>query len=172
MKREKAIKLMRACFADAWEFSKDPSTKVGCRIVGKKGLTIRSLGYNGMPRGCDDSNSSRIERPEKYWWFEHAERNAIYNAAREGISLGGSILIVTLFPCMDCARAVVQTGIEEVITMETKPDPKWSEHFDRSQALFEETKVKLTILSFEEVALGWREEAYARKIFGLPDRFE
>lgn len=94
--------------------SKDPSTKVGCVIVGE-GNNLLSIGYNGPPRGMDDRKPGNYTRPRKYLIFEHAERNAIYNSARHGIRLKGSVLHITWLPCADCARAVVQTGIERVI---------------------------------------------------------
>ena len=68
------------------EKSKDIKTKIGAVIVGKDN-EILSTGYNSFPRGLDDNVVQRQERPEKYFWFEHAERNAIYNAARIGVSL-------------------------------------------------------------------------------------
>ena len=68
------------------EKSKDIKTKIGAVIVGKDN-EILSTGYNSFPRGLNDNVVQRQERPEKYFWFEHAERNAIYNAARIGVSL-------------------------------------------------------------------------------------
>src|SRR3954465_12147778 len=67
-------------------WSKDLSRKVGCVIVGPKN-EIRAAGYNGFPRNTNDTRAYRHERPMKYKWTEHAERNAIYNAARVGIPL-------------------------------------------------------------------------------------
>ena len=64
--------------------SKDNNTKIGVVIVGKDNEIV-STGYNSFPRGIDDSVEERQEKPEKYFWFEHAERNAIYNAARIGV---------------------------------------------------------------------------------------
>lgn len=95
-------------------WSKDDSTKVGAVIVGEAGQ-ILATGYNGLPRGVDDNRSERNERPEKYLWYEHAERNAIYNAARSGISLLGSTLYVPWHPCADCARGIIQSGIGSVV---------------------------------------------------------
>ena len=66
--------------------SKDQSTQIGAVVVGE-GNNVLSTGYNSFPRGLDDSLQERQERPEKYFWMEHAERNAIYNAALEGVSL-------------------------------------------------------------------------------------
>src|SRR4051812_31931200 len=84
-------------------WSKDESRKVGCLIVGPQG-EIRSTGYNGFPRGVDDTLPGRNERPAKYQWTEHAERNAIYNAARVGTPLEGTSIYLPWFPCVDCAR--------------------------------------------------------------------
>ena len=96
------------------DWSKDRSTKIGCVIIGPD-REIRSTGYNGMPRGVMDELGQRHIRPIKYLWFEHAERNAIYNAARMGTPLKGCTLYVRWFPCADCARAIIQSGIVEVI---------------------------------------------------------
>lgn len=127
--------------------SKDRSTKVGCVIVGPDN-EIRSTGYNSFPRGIDDANEDRHQRPEKYLWTEHAERNAIYSAARVGVPLKGCRAYLPWFPCMDCARALVQAGIVELIA--TKPDlndPKWGEDFKRVGTLFEESGVSLRFVS-------------------------
>lgn len=94
--------------------SKDRSTKVGAIIVGPD-HEIRSTGCNGFPRGIDDDVEERHNRPLKYDWTEHAERNAIYNAARMGTPLKGCILYCTHEPCVDCSRAIVQSGITKVI---------------------------------------------------------
>jgi len=96
--------------------SKDPSTKVGCVIVGDDNA-ILSMGFNGFPRGVDEHLSERWKRPEKYFWVEHAERNAIYNAARNGINLNGARAYLNWEPkpCTDCARAFIQVGIKEII---------------------------------------------------------
>ncbi len=96
--------------------SKDRSTVVGAIIVGPD-HEIRSTGYNGFPRGVDDDIDSRHERPEKYSWTEHAERNAIYNAARVGIATKGCTMYINWepSPCDDCSRAIVQSGITTVI---------------------------------------------------------
>lgn len=92
------------------EFSEDDSTKVGSYIVNP--LTNRpvSFGYNGLPSGVLDK-PERYERPVKYYFFEHAERNAIYNADRQ---LDDMSIFVTHCPCVDCTRAVIQNRIKEV----------------------------------------------------------
>ena len=91
----------------AW--SKDTSSQVGSVIVSPDGEP-RSFGFNGMPRGIDDSIPERHERPEKYMWFEHAERNAIYQAG----DIKGCIIFITHMPCPDCCRAIIQSGIKHV----------------------------------------------------------
>jgi dCMP deaminase len=124
--------------------SKDEKTQHGSIIVGPDN-EIRSTGYNSFSRGTNDNISERQERPEKYFFIEHAERNAIYNAARIGIPLKGCRIYVTGVPCMDCARAIVQSGIIEVVYHILKPyDSKlWDEHNKRTEILFYESGVKL-----------------------------
>ena len=150
MNRVKAMKYMEVARAVS-KFSKDESTKVGAVILGKDSLEIRSLGYNGAPRGCSaDEDAKRMERPEKYFWMEHAERNAIYNAARVGVPLEGSAILITHPPCMDCARALVQVGIKEVYWVKPTPEfgARWLEHKYRVIKLFNECGI-----NFDEVEL-------------------
>ncbi len=96
--------------------SKDRSTKVGAVIVGPD-HEIRSTGFNGFPRGIDDDDNDRHTRPAKYAWTEHAERNAIYNAARCGVSTNGCIMYLNWepAPCSECSRAIIQAGITTVV---------------------------------------------------------
>lgn len=92
--------------------SKDRSTKIGAVIVGGE-HEVRSVGFNGFPRRIDDDVEERHTRPAKYRWTEHAERNAIYNAARIGIPTAGCAMYTTgrAVACTDCARAIIQAGI-------------------------------------------------------------
>lgn len=92
-------------------WSKDNSTLVGSVIIGKHKKPL-SFGYNGPPRGVNDDVPERQVRPDKYYYFEHAERNAIYNSDKD---LEGSTLYVTHFPCADCARAIIQNQIARVV---------------------------------------------------------
>ena len=102
------------------EKSKDERTKVGAVIVGKD-KEIVSTGYNSFPRGIVDNRPERQERPEKYFWFEHAERNAIYNAARIGVSTKGCTMYLTCgIPCADCARGIINAGISRIFVRELK----------------------------------------------------
>ena len=125
------------------QLSKDQSTQVGALILGPT-FEVRSLGYNGAPRGCSaDEDGRGTTRPEKYFWFSHAELNAITNAARVGTPLDGCVLLVTHPPCMDCARAIVQAGITGVLTRNPGAEflERWVEHTRRTQQLFEECHV-------------------------------
>jgi dCMP deaminase len=128
-------------------WSKDRSTKVGCIIVGPNN-EVRSTGYNGFPRGANDELEARHDRPQKYFWTEHAERNAIYNAARAGISLEGCSMYLPWFPCVDCARAIVQSGIRSLIAIEPQWDhPQWGQHFHIAKELFDEVGLEVRLLN-------------------------
>lgn len=126
--------------------SKDKSTQIGAVIVGSDNEVL-STGYNSFPRGLDDSKEERQERPEKYFWFEHAERNAIYNAARVGTSLKGSTIYLTSgIPCMDCARGIVNSGIKTVYCKKectTKNKEKWVESQTKSLQLLSECGIEV-----------------------------
>ncbi len=97
--------------------SKDPNTQVGCCIVSEDNR-ILSMGYNGFPRGCSDDEFPWTRDGEdplemKYVYSTHSELNAILNYG--GGSLKGTKLYVSLFPCNECAKAIIQCGIKEVI---------------------------------------------------------
>lgn len=130
--------------------SKDESTQIGAVIVGKD-REIRSTGYNSFPRGLDDNRPERQERPVKYFYFEHAERNAIYNAARVGIPLDGSSIYLTSgLPCADCARGIINSGIKKVYckpVCTTKNKEKWVESQEISQKMLEECGVEVIFYS-------------------------
>jgi dCMP deaminase len=101
--------------------SKDPSTQVGACIVDDDHKVV-SIGYNGMPRHIDDSKLSWDKGDgldSKYLYVCHAEFNAILNT-RNGSALNGCTLYVTLFPCNECAKAIVQVGIKKVVYLSDK----------------------------------------------------
>jgi len=126
--------------------SKDPSTKVGAVLVGS-GNSVLGVGYNGFPRGVNDYFDKRYKGKIKFLFTEHAERNCIYNAARNGIKLEGSKLYLNTkgYPCADCARAIIQCGINEVITHEGEFEGKsnWKESCRISKLMLEEAKVSI-----------------------------
>ncbi|HKL73243.1 MAG TPA: dCMP deaminase family protein [Candidatus Onthovivens sp.] len=101
--------------------SKDPSTKVGACIVDEDHKVV-SNGYNGFPRGLDESQLSWNKNDDldnKYLYICHAEFNAILNT-RNGSALKGCTLYVTLFPCNECAKAIIQTGIKKIVYLDDK----------------------------------------------------
>ena len=101
--------------------SKDPSTQVGACIVNSE-KRILSMGYNGMPRCCSDDEFpwGKDENPldSKYLYVCHAELNAILNCASGNVR--GCTVYTTLFPCNECAKAIIQSGIAEVVYMSDK----------------------------------------------------
>jgi len=131
--------------------SKDPKTKVGCCIVDSAGI-ILSTGYNGFPFGIKDSKFNWTKIPDKYGaikhdYVVHAELNAILNAG--GKSLKNAILYTTLFPCKECAKAIIQAGIKKVIYLDIKDN---SERFksDFSHMLFD--TVGITVKPFNSLS--------------------
>lgn len=111
---------------------------------------LLSAGYNGFPRGVSDDIDERHERPQKYKWTEHAERNAIYNAAREGVSLYRSVMYVPLFPCADCARAIIQAGIAVIVVPQADDfncdNPgRWAEDWEIAQVMLLEAGVQIHV---------------------------
>ena len=122
-------------------WSKDPSTKVGCVVVGED-REIRSTGFNGFPRGISDDNDRLTDREKKYPLICHAEENAIMHAARIGVSLKGSTAYVTWPPCSRCARSLIQAGIKEVVYSEEEEIPeRWIEDFTISCEMLTEAGV-------------------------------
>ena len=122
-------------------WSKDKSRKTGCVIVDNRQVLI-SLGWNGFPRGINDNKTERHERPIKYMWTEHAERNAIYNAAAKGIAILGCTMYLTWYPCAPCARAIIQSGIIKLIAIEPNwNDETWKDDFCIVKEMLNEAEV-------------------------------
>ena len=123
--------------------SKDRKTQIGVVVVGKDNEIV-STGYNSFPRGINDNLNERQERPEKYFWFEHAERNAIYNAAGIGVSTLGTTMYMTCgMSCSDCARAIINSGVSKIVLRKGKgaKGDKWNESSIRSIQMFKEAGV-------------------------------
>ncbi|QPM90146.1 deoxycytidylate deaminase [Pseudooceanicola algae] len=137
-------RFMQVCDLMA-SFSEDPQRQVGAVITGP-GHVICATGWNGLPRGVSASDPARFDRDsgEKFHWVEHAERNAIFNAARIGTPLAGTRLYTNVFPCADCARAIVQSGIAEVCTPDAPPaDSKLGRSFAVSEQILQEAGVRV-----------------------------
>lgn len=133
-------------------WSKDRSTKVGAVIVDSQNR-ILSTGYNGFPIGVDDEVEERHERPMKYFYTEHAERNAIYAAAKNGVSLeGATMYLLWRYPCADCARAIIQSGIKNIVAYNRDfPGKKmdWDVHFTAAIKMLSEANINLRFVDHE-----------------------
>ena len=132
-------------------YSKDKNTQTGAVIIDDDKNEI-VMGYNGFPRGADDdTDQRRYERPLKYLWTEHAERNAFYKAARMGIKTKGGTMYCTYFPCADCSRAIIQGGIIKLVT--EKPDfnhERWGESWIEAMIMLRECGVEVVWTNVEE----------------------
>lgn len=125
--------------------SKDSRTKVGCIIVGPA-HEVRSIGYNGFPRGVHDI-ASRMTQDLKGYFTEHAERNAVLAAAKVGVPLDGCTLYCSLPPCDACARAIIQAGIRQVVINYDREKQwtgsKYSETLPYSELMLREANIKV-----------------------------
>ena len=139
--------------------SRDPRCQVGAVIIGPQHREIRSTGYNGFPRGVNDQDPTRWERPAKHIRVVHAEANAIVAAARIGTPVMGCDLFTTLFPCLECSKLIAQAGIRAVIVsgyrMSRYADSSWltPQVADNVRNLLHESGVSLRI-HYEEVNPG------------------
>lgn len=128
--------------------SKDPGTQVGACIVSEKNR-IMSVGYNGMPSGCSDDSYPWDREGEplntKYLFVCHAELNAILNN-RSG-QLEGCRIYTTLFPCNECAKALIQAGIKEIIYIEDK-------YSDTDSVIASKTMMKSAGVTFRQYVPG------------------
>jgi len=124
----------------AW--SKDPSTKVGAIIV-RPNRTLCSVGYNGFPRGVEDTEERYEDRETKYQMVVHAEINAILTAEEELKAY--TLYVSPLHPCPQCAAAIIQVGIKRVVSRETFRGD-WKDRLAVSQKMFKEAGVKLDIV--------------------------
>lgn len=123
-------------------WSKDPSTKVGAVCVDSN-HRILSLGYNGFPKRIIDSESRLNTRLEKYKHVVHAEMNAIFNATSNGVSLNGAKLYVSgLSICSECAKGIIQVGIQKVIVYDQVIPDSWVESCTFAISLLEEAGVQ------------------------------
>jgi dCMP deaminase len=127
--------------------SKDPSTKVGALII-RSNRTPVSWGYNGFPRGVEDTPERLANRELKYKMVVHAEENSILNA--HGLSLEGCVMYSLFIPCSGCAKAIIQTGIKEVVCPAPTTDylTRWGEDIAISKQMFEEAGVLFRIVPF------------------------
>lgn len=127
--------------------SKDPSTKVGAVAIDDDG-NILCVGYNGFPRGVDDAKARYEDKVTKLKLVSHAEQNLVAQAARNGIALKGSTVIITsLPPCSSCTKSLIQAGVKQVYF----PEPAigmnelWLEEWNWSRQMLLEAEVSYTM---------------------------
>jgi dCMP deaminase len=140
------------------EWSKDPSTKVGCVVVNPESRSILCTGYNGLPRGIKDTTERLTDRNFKYHVTAHAEINAICNAARDGVSINGATVFSTWIPCCghkdglfpSCSSALIQVGIKRVVVPAMEIPERWKESFELSKELFEEAGVAFVTVDMDD----------------------
>lgn len=145
-KSRKFLKFLGIATAIA-NLSKDPSTKVGC-VAMDDNFNIRSVGYNGFPRGVLDLPERYNDRPTKYRLASHAEMNVVAQAARNGISLDGCTLILTaLYPCSTCTKLLIQAGFKTLIVPESDRGGIWQEEWEISKQMLGEAGVD--VLSYD-----------------------
>jgi dCMP deaminase len=133
-------------------WSKD-STQVGAVIVDSN-RNPRGFGYNGMPRNLNDDDITRHQQPLKKLYWEHAERNVVYACARNGISCDDCTLYTTHWPCCDCARAIIQSGITTLVVSSDSLDPsstffqKWNVEIQESKNMLEEAGIECLVVDY------------------------
>ena len=120
-------------------WSKDPSTQVGA-VIADDNNRILSIGYNGFPKGVEDSEKRLFEREEKYAIIVHAEANALMFANK---SVEGCTIYTWPFePCSRCAGLIIQSGIKRVVSV-VHPEKKWEKNFTISRQLFKEANIPI-----------------------------
>jgi dCMP deaminase len=133
--------------------SYDPHRSVGAVLVGPN-REVLSAAANAPPRalGLTREQTHRIVEAEpqaKYFLLEHAERNALFEAAQRGLSARGATLYCSLFPCADCARAIVAAGVVRLVVPPQKTDPdrdaKWLDHYQYAREIFDRASVKVHV---------------------------
>lgn len=122
-------------------WSKDPSRQIGAIAV--RNRKILSTGYNGFPKGIEDTEERYNNRELKYQYVVHAEMNCIYNAAENGISLRDSTLYIYGLPvCGDCALGIIQAGVSRVVALSEGTPDRWIEAIENTDEIFKEAGVK------------------------------
>lgn len=122
-------------------WSKDPSTQVGCVLVDDH-RRVAGMGYNGFPRGVDDSSDRYDDRPTKYLMVQHAEANAVLNAVGKTV---GCTAYVTHHPCANCAGLLIQAGVRRIVTFSPAGGiaERFADSFAAASTMFQEAGVEL-----------------------------
>jgi dCMP deaminase len=123
--------------------SSDRQTQVGCVITDNHN-NVLVTGANALTDGMiEEMTTEMYERPEKYDWIEHAERSAIFDAAKRGIKLEGAVMYLTGFPCVECARGIAQSGIKILFHGSTEGWDEERYKFNKSRKIMETAGVSL-----------------------------
>ena len=129
-------------------WSKDPSKQIGAVAVNSD-RRILATGYNGFPKGIEDTPERYENRELKYSLVVHAEMNCIYNATFNGISLKDATLYVWGLPvCSDCAKGIIQVGINRIVMATSDVPGKWSDSFEKSRTMFEEANIEISNINY------------------------
>lgn len=138
--------LMRLALEIAAEESPDPSSQNSAMLVDPETNEMLTVEVNRFPNEVDDLDE-RWERPQKYDFVEHAERNVIYRAAKLGIKTDGMKMIVPWFACSDCARAIISAGITHVVGIrETTTHDRWEDSINVANVMLREAGIKCEYL--------------------------
>jgi len=143
--------------------SKDPRSKLGAVLVDWSSKNPFTRGYNDFARGVEDKTKpERWERPEKYDWVVHAEANCILNCGREGYRAKGSVMFTQGIPCSQCADAVIQGGIVEVVVHKQWQEyerrfnwEKWNSSSAKSEQKFKERGIPIRVFDCELGVVGF-----------------
>ena len=144
------------------EESYDPDRKVGAVIADRSGQVL-ATGTNAPPLSLkltvsESHEAIREDRTWKYFMLEHAERNAIFAAYAEGKSMVGATIYSTLFPCADCARAIVAAGLSRLVVLGMTKDPvrdeKWLEHYRHAERIFARAGVAVDVIDPQDVEIN------------------
>jgi dCMP deaminase len=145
------IAFLRMAYECAYDFSTDPSTQNGAVLVDASGEPLVE-GANHFPTGVEEKEV-RWERPLKYSYVEHAERNVIFAAARQGLKTQDLIMYCPWAACSDCARAIIQAGIKEVVCHH---DPYADERFGMPVAAHWKESIAIALGMLKEAGVGLR----------------
>ena len=138
-------------------WSKD-RTKIGAVAINDD-RQVLSMGFNGFPKGIDDSKERLENRETKLKYVVHAEMNCIYNAGHNGVSLKNSTLFVYGLPtCSECAKGVIQSGIKHVFMCypEIINDGPWGQSFKDSREMFFEAKIPWNLIDEKDLSSGYQ----------------
>ena len=138
---------LRMAFDLAATNAHDPHTQNGAVLVPKRETVVYAA--NCIPRELANL-ASRLERPAKYQWVEHAERRVIYTCAKNGIATADATIYCVWFACTDCARAIIQAGIREVVghvVPRSRTPDRWLEQVEAGEAMLREAGVGMRWLS-------------------------